>query len=71
MNIPSLADVFAVFFAARPEPGPEHVTGHMRPCDLSMLDAEAGPEDKPVPYTLTPQAEAVLDAAGPELEAEP
>ena len=32
--------------------------------------AEAEPGDQPVPYTLTPQAEAVLDA-GPEPEPEP
>jgi hypothetical protein len=31
----------------------------------------AGPENKPVPYTLTPQAEAALDAVEPEPEAEP
>jgi len=28
---------------------------------------QAGPENEPVPYTLTPQAEAALDAAGPQL----
>jgi len=69
MNIPSPADVFTAFFAAGPEP--EHIPGYMGPCDLSVRDAEAGPEDKPVPYTLTPQAQAALDAADPEPEAEP
>jgi hypothetical protein len=32
---------------------------------------QAGPEAEPVPYTLTPQAEAALDASEPEVEAEP
>jgi hypothetical protein len=38
------------------------------PCD--RLEAEPGP-DEPVPFTLTSQAEAALDAAEPEPEAEP
>jgi hypothetical protein len=32
---------------------------------------QAGPGAEPVPYTLTAQAEAALDAAGPEIGAEP
>ena len=66
MNLPTPGDVFAAFFAAdfQAEPG-EVMFG---PCD--RIEAEPGP-DEPVPFTLTGQAEAALDAAGPELEAEP
>lgn len=32
---------------------------------------QSGPGNQPVPFTLTPQAEAALDAAEPEIEAEP
>jgi len=49
MNIPSPGDVFAAFFAAAPEPEPDQVV--------------LGPCDQPVPYTLTPEAEALLDAS--------
>jgi hypothetical protein len=32
---------------------------------------QTGPEAEPAPYMLTAQAEAALDAAGPEIGAEP
>jgi hypothetical protein len=38
-------------------------------CHAENAEAEAGPADQPVPYTLTVKAEAVLD--GPEPGAEP
>jgi hypothetical protein len=38
-------------------------------CHAENAKAEAGLDDQPVPYTLTAEAEAVLD--GPEPEAEP
>lgn len=61
MNIPSVGGIFAAFFAAAPEPEPDQIV--------------FGPCDQPVPYTLTAEAEALLDAepaagAEPEPEAE-
>jgi len=65
MSLFSPADVFAAFFAGH-QPGPEPGMAFYGPCGRPAADA-----DQPVPYTLTPQAEAALDAADPEPEAEP
>ena len=61
VNIPSPGDVFAAFFAAGHQAEPAEVM--FGPCDRT--EAEPGP-DEPVPFTLTGQAEAALDAGEPE-----
>ncbi len=65
MSIPTLGDVFAAFFSASPQAGDPGVCVDSR----DRIEAEPGP-DEPVPYALTDQAEAALDAADPEPEAE-
>jgi hypothetical protein len=61
VNIPSIGDVLAAFFAARPQAGDGGVY-----CDSrDRIEPEPDP-DEPVPFTLTGQAEAALDAAEPE-----
>ena len=62
MNIPSVSDVFAAFFAADHQAEPSEVTIGL--CD--RIEAEPDP-DEPVPFALTDQAEAALDA-DPEAE---
>jgi hypothetical protein len=49
---------------------PEYEAGY---AEYQSWAGQAGPENKPVPNTLTPQAEAEPDASDPEpeLEAEP
>jgi hypothetical protein len=61
MSIPGVGDVMAAIFGAEAEGEPGLVV--YGPCDRA-----AELDDQPVPYTLTPAAEAVLD--GPEPEAE-
>ena len=65
VNIPSVGDVIAAFFSASPQAGDPGVCVDSR----GRIEAEPGP-DEPVPYALTDQAEAALDAE-PEPEAEP
>jgi hypothetical protein len=64
MNIPSPGEVFAAFFTSGHQAEPGELT--IGPCD--RIEAEPGP-DEPVPFALTDQAEAALDA-DPEPEAE-
>ena len=40
------------------------------PANVFAAFFAADPENQPVPYTLTPEAEAALEAADPEPEAE-
>jgi hypothetical protein len=65
MNIPAPGEVFAAFFAAGHQAEPTELT--IGPCDRP--EAEPDP-DEPVPFTLTDQAEAALEAGQPEPEAE-
>ena len=44
---------------------PEYEAGY---AEYQAWAGQAGPENEPVPYTLTAQAEAALDAAEPEAE---
>ena len=46
---------------------PEYEAGY---AEYQAWAGHAGPENEPVPYTLTDQAEAALDAAEAEPEAE-
>jgi hypothetical protein len=46
---------------------PEYQAGYD---EYQAWAGHAGPENEPVPFTLTGQAEAALDAADPEPEAE-
>ena len=57
VNIPSPGDAVAAFVAAGHQAEPAEVM--FGPCD--RIEAEPGP-DEPVPFTLTGQAEAALDA---------
>lgn len=80
----SAPDAAASPVLPEPEAGPEAELGHeydgpeLHPGTPEYADtyaeyqdwiAEAGAENEAVPYTLTPQAEAALDAAEPEPEA--
>ena len=64
MNIPSVADVMASIFGAEAEGDPGLAV--YGPCDRT--EPEPDP-DEPVPFVLTGQAEAALDAV-PEAEPE-
>jgi hypothetical protein len=47
---------------------PEYEAGY---AEYQAWAGQAGPENEPVPYTLTDQAQAALDAGEAEPEAEP
>jgi hypothetical protein len=64
MNIPTPGEIFAACFAGGHQAEPGEVT--FGPCDRT--EPEPDP-DEPVPYTLTDQAKAALDAV-PEAEPE-
>jgi hypothetical protein len=63
VSLPSFGDVLAAFFATDRQASDPGIC-----CDARHRP-EADP-DEPVPFALTEQAEAALDAAGPEPEAE-
>ena len=64
VNIPAPGEVLAAFFAGGHQAEPDEVT--FGPCDRIEPEPD---QDEPVPFVLTDQAEAALDAV-PEAEPE-